>query len=282
MVRARSREGKWWRGQSLLVLWVVIVAGFMLLDDIREISGAGYIAPGAGREPWTGPLERLGIDAITVFAGPSRSVAASVSAQSRRGRNPVAFTPSGHHHDEIPRPAAREIGEGGGRTVSAPCRLSPKDAAATLLTALLTMRGRMPKKAVEDWLGAGSATVREGAAPTDAQIFLRSRVLAVDGEAPGVGGTARWTAPLSDHSDSGASRAKRDAAGDRTARWRVEPVIRPFCIDGGRSVWLLFRTTCVSRAVSREPPCCPAWRRLPLPHSFIASSVLLEEFRVEQ
>lgn len=139
MVRARSREGKWWRGQSLLVLWVVIVAGFMLLDDIREISGAGYIAPGAGRGPWTGPLERLGIDAITVFAGPSRSVAASVSAQSRRGRNPVAFTPSGHHHDEIPRP---------------------------------------------------------------------------------------------------------------TARWRDEPVIRPFCIDGGRSVWLLFRTTCVSRAVS--------------------------------
>lgn len=37
--------------------------GFMLFDDIRELSGAGYIAPGVGRGPWTGPLERLGTDA---------------------------------------------------------------------------------------------------------------------------------------------------------------------------------------------------------------------------
>jgi len=57
-----------------------------------------------------------------------------------------------------------------GRTVSTPCRLSPRDASATLLTALLTVRGRTPKKAVEERLGTGSATVREGAAPTDAQV----------------------------------------------------------------------------------------------------------------
>ena len=51
---------------------------------------------------------------VSVFDGPSRSVAASVSAQPQRGRSPVAFAPSGQHHDEIPGPAAREIGEGGG------------------------------------------------------------------------------------------------------------------------------------------------------------------------
>jgi len=54
--------------------------------------------------------------------------------------------------------------------VSTPCRLSPRDASATLLTALLTVRGRTPKKAVEERLGTGSATVREGAAPKDAQV----------------------------------------------------------------------------------------------------------------
>ena len=54
--------------------------------------------------------------------------------------------------------------------MSTPCRLSPRDASATLLTALLTVRGRMPRKAVEERLGTGSATVREGAAPTDAQV----------------------------------------------------------------------------------------------------------------
>lgn len=54
--------------------------------------------------------------------------------------------------------------------MSTPCRLSPRDASATLLTALLTVRGRTPKKAVEERLGTGSATVREGAAPKDAQV----------------------------------------------------------------------------------------------------------------
>lgn len=55
--------------------------------------------------------------------------------------------------------------------MSTPCRLSPRDASATLLTALLTVRGRMPRKAVEERLGTGSATVREGAAPTMLKSF---------------------------------------------------------------------------------------------------------------
>lgn len=62
---------------------------------------------------------------------------------------------------------------GRGGAVSTPCRLSPKDAAATLLTALLTVRGRTSKKAVEDWLGTGSAAVREGAAPGDSSSLSR-------------------------------------------------------------------------------------------------------------
>lgn len=60
---------------------------------------------------------------------------------------------------------------GRGGAVSTPRRLSPKGAAATLLTALLAVRGRTSKKAVGDWLGTVSATVREGAAPTMLKSF---------------------------------------------------------------------------------------------------------------
>jgi len=40
----------------------VVVAGYMLLDGIRELSGAGYIAPGGELGPWARLLERLGVD----------------------------------------------------------------------------------------------------------------------------------------------------------------------------------------------------------------------------
>ena len=41
---------------------VVIVAGFMIVDGVRELPGAGYIAPGGELGPWGGLLKRLGID----------------------------------------------------------------------------------------------------------------------------------------------------------------------------------------------------------------------------
>lgn len=41
---------------------VVIVAGYMLFDGIRELSGVGYIAPGGELGPWAGLLKRIGID----------------------------------------------------------------------------------------------------------------------------------------------------------------------------------------------------------------------------
>lgn len=41
---------------------VVIVAGYMILDGVRELSGKGYIAPGGALGPWAGLLTRLGID----------------------------------------------------------------------------------------------------------------------------------------------------------------------------------------------------------------------------
>ena len=68
--------------------------------------------------------------------------------------------------------------------MSTPCRLSPRDASATLLTALLTVRGRMPRKAVEERLGTGSATVREGAAPR----MLKSLVQSIGRRRRGTGG----------------------------------------------------------------------------------------------
>ena len=53
---------------------VVVVAGYMIFDGVRELSGAGYIAPGGELGPWAGLLKRLGIDPHTpgvamVFVG---------------------------------------------------------------------------------------------------------------------------------------------------------------------------------------------------------------------
>ena len=41
---------------------VMIGAGFMIIDGVRELSGAGYIAPGGELGQWAGLLKRLGID----------------------------------------------------------------------------------------------------------------------------------------------------------------------------------------------------------------------------
>ena len=121
---------------------------------------------------------------VSAFDGPSRSVAASVAAQPPAGAEPCSLRPVRATPRRNTEAGTEGDRRGRGGAVSTPCRLSPKDAAATLLTALLTVRGRTSKKAVGDWLGTGSAAVREGAAPTDAQVFLRSRILAVNGEAP--------------------------------------------------------------------------------------------------
>ena len=53
---------------------VVVVAGYMIFDGVRDLSGAGYIAPGGELGPWAGLLKRLGIDPHTpgvamVFVG---------------------------------------------------------------------------------------------------------------------------------------------------------------------------------------------------------------------
>ena len=72
---------------------------------------------------------------------------------------------------------------GRGGAVSTPHRLSPKGAAATLLTALLAVRGRTSKKAVgTGWEPAQPLSEKEQRRRCSS--LSRSRILAVDGEAP--------------------------------------------------------------------------------------------------
>ena len=72
---------------------------------------------------------------------------------------------------------------GRGGAVSTPHRLSPKDATATLLTVLLAVRGRTSKKAVgTGWEPARPLSEKEQRRRCSS--LSRSRILAVDGEAP--------------------------------------------------------------------------------------------------
>ena len=72
---------------------------------------------------------------------------------------------------------------GRGGAVSTPHRLSPKDATATLLTALLAVRGRTSKKAVGTGWEPAQPLSEKGQRQGILQVFLGSRILAVDGEA---------------------------------------------------------------------------------------------------
>lgn len=36
----------------VIILVAVIVAGYMILDGLRELSGRGYLAPGGRLGPW--------------------------------------------------------------------------------------------------------------------------------------------------------------------------------------------------------------------------------------
>ena len=73
MAASAARELNLVRTIAIGIL-VVVVAGYMILDGVRELSGAGYIAPGGELGPWAGLLRRLGIDPHTpgvamVFVG---------------------------------------------------------------------------------------------------------------------------------------------------------------------------------------------------------------------
>ena len=154
------------------------------------------VSPGCGRRvPALGPLGRR------VYRARRRSRPVDGAARATRDRSSCARrgndlrrlrhrVPGHAHHGHMRAAGSACLGanspdnmvtdagtegdrRGRGGAVSTPCRLSPKDAAATLLTALLTVRGRTSKKAVEDWLGTGSAAVREGAAPGDSSSLSR-------------------------------------------------------------------------------------------------------------